>query len=121
MLKSNKKDEQIILMNKNFEVETVTMCLYHKLKMHSGDYMFMQGMSLLALIPSLIKYTRFGSEIQEDDQDFFEIDENLGYLKKQNTFTHQKDGEEKEGSDVLTQRKLIALSNINFYFPNNLQ
>ena len=72
MLKSNKKDEQIILMNKNFQIEAITVCLHHKLKMHSGDYVYLQGINLLALIPSLIKYTRFGCDVQQNDQDFFE-------------------------------------------------
>ena len=89
--------------------------------MHSGDYVYLQGINLLALIPSLISYSRFGFDVQENDQDFFENHDNIGHMRKKNSYNTQKDGDDKQGEDILTQRKNIGLSNIKFYFPTNLQ
>ena len=67
-------------------MEAITYSLAQKLKITEDDYCYFRGLSLLALMPMLPKYTRFAKYIAEKDEDFMENDDNQIYYRKQSTF-----------------------------------
>jgi hypothetical protein len=121
MLKSNRQDEQLMLLNGDYEVEGITLSLHHKLRLRTGDYLYLKGISLLALMPMLAKYTRFSSQIKDDDEDFLENDDNQNYFKRQGTIVKGRAEGEADHLDVLHDRKLLNLANIKFFLPNDFQ
>lgn len=70
MLKSNRQDEHLMLLNRDYEIEGITLSLHHKLRLRTGDYLYLKGINLLALMPTLAKYTRHCNQIRDDDEDF---------------------------------------------------
>jgi hypothetical protein len=121
MLKSNRQDEQLILINSDFEIEGITLSLHHKLKLRTGDYLYLKGINILALMPMLAKYTRFCSCIADDDEDFLESDDNQNYFKRQGTIIKGSKGDEPEQLNILHERKLLNLTNIKLFLPNDFQ
>ena len=90
MLKSNRQDEQMILLNGDFEIEGITFSLHQKFKFTSEDYFYLKGINILALMPMLVKYTKYCCMITEKDEDFLEHDDNKNYFKKQSTLIKGK-------------------------------
>jgi hypothetical protein len=83
MFKRNRQDELTLIANADFEIEGITEALGHKFNLEKGDYVYIRGINLLALLPALIKYTRFANRIEGKDDDFMDNDENKSYFRKQ--------------------------------------
>lgn len=118
MLKRNRKDEMIVLVDENFEIEGITYGLAQKLKIEEADYEFLRGMNLLALIPTLAKYTHLGQYIKDNDEDFFENDDNQAFFKKQSSFLK---GQSEAETDIIGMRKVLNLTNVKVVVPSHLE
>jgi hypothetical protein len=83
MIKKNKEDEMVAIVNDNFEIEAFTETLAKKLKLKEEDYHALKKLNILSLCPSIVKYTKFESQIWKDDEDFKKDD------SKKNSVSHQ--------------------------------
>ena len=88
--------------------------------MKTGDYLYFKGINILAIMPMLAKYTKYCSSITEKDEDFLENDDNRNYFKRQGTLLKEREEEAAE-TDILHDRKILNLTNVRLYLPNDFQ
>ena len=59
MFKKNKEEENIMILNDNYEIEGMTKSLAKRLGIYRADYKKLLGLNLLIFMPDLVFYTKF--------------------------------------------------------------